>query len=201
MPRLDAWAGQVAVHADLCTAASGRRTSARPVCSPAMPMTMGDVVARRAHNQVMAHDLPGRLALAAHVLDREQEFLSVAADAEHCKQRDCRGLSVHAHPHHRPVQDEEGRAVAGGVTPVPGLQVGPTIRCVRLKTPLQTAQQQARSARPDCARHMSLSASCKPAIGGSDLADPPRVEPFSACSRARGRPVAIGPKEPDQSPP
>jgi hypothetical protein len=72
--RLDVWAGQVAVHADLCTAASGWRATARPVCSLAMPMTMGNVAARRPHNQVIAHDLPGRLALAAHVHDREQDF-------------------------------------------------------------------------------------------------------------------------------
>ncbi len=98
-----------------------------------------------------------------------RNLLPVAADAEHCGQRDRSGLSVHAHPHHRPVQDEAGRAVAGGVTPAPGLQDGPTIRRVRLTTPLPTAQHQTRSARPDCARHMSLSASWAPAIGAPTL--------------------------------
>ena len=98
-----------------------------------------------------------------------RNLLPVAADAEHCGQRDRSGLSVNAHPHHRPVQDEAGRAVAGGVTPAPGLQDGPTIRRVRLKTPLPTAQHQTRSARPDCARPMSLSASWAPAIGAPTL--------------------------------
>jgi hypothetical protein len=74
MPRLDAGAGQVAVHADLCTAAPGRRASARLGCSSTKPMTMGNAAARRPHNQVIAHDLPGRLALAANGLDREQEL-------------------------------------------------------------------------------------------------------------------------------
>ena len=98
-----------------------------------------------------------------------RNLLPVAADAEHCGQRDRSGLSVNAHPQHRPVQDEAGRAVAGGVTPAPGLQDGPTIRRVRLKTPLPTAQHQTRSARPDCARPMSLSASWAPAIGAPTL--------------------------------
>src|SRR4051794_8242769 len=49
---------------------------------------------------------PGRLALAAHVFDRQQHLLPIPAHAEHDKQRDRGRLAVKPHPHHRAVEDE-----------------------------------------------------------------------------------------------
>src|SRR3954451_23189632 len=61
---------------------------------------------------------PGRLALAAHVFDRQQHLLPILAHAEHDQQRDRGRLAVEPHPHHRAVEDEAddrlGRQVASG---------------------------------------------------------------------------------------
>src|SRR6202023_3570811 len=49
---------------------------------------------------------PGRLALPAHVLDRQQNFLAVLPDAQRHEKENRRGLLVEPHPHHCAVENE-----------------------------------------------------------------------------------------------
>src|SRR3954471_3266876 len=66
---------------------------------------------------------PGCLALPAHVLDREEHFLSIPAHAKHDKQRDRGRLAVEPHPHHCPVEDEADDRLGRQVAPGPGIPV------------------------------------------------------------------------------
>ena len=58
---------------------------------------------------------PGRFALSAHVLDRQQHFLAVLPDAQRHEKRNRRGLLVEPNAHHRAVENEpENRLVLQG---------------------------------------------------------------------------------------
>ena len=67
---------------------------------------------------------PGRLALPAHVLDREQHLLPVTADAKDHQERDRGGLAVEPDAHDRAVENEAHHILSGQRTPAPRLPVG-----------------------------------------------------------------------------
>jgi hypothetical protein len=57
-------------------------------------------------DQIIEERPPGRLALSAHVLDRQQNFLAVLPDDQRHEKRNRRGLLVEPHPHHCAVENE-----------------------------------------------------------------------------------------------
>jgi site-specific DNA recombinase len=74
-------------------------------------------------DQVVQHAAPCRLALAAHVFDRQQHLLPVPAHAEHDQQRDVCRLAVQAHPHDGAVQDQAHHVLPGEIALGPGIPV------------------------------------------------------------------------------
>ncbi len=78
--------------------------------------TIGDQELRRAQptsDEVIEDAAPRRLAFAAHVLDRQQHLLPVAAHAEHDEQRNGGRLAVEPDAHDRAVQDQAHHVLTG----------------------------------------------------------------------------------------
>src|SRR3954454_23332871 len=67
---------------------------------------------------------PRRLALAAHVLDRQQHLLAVGADAKDDQEGKAGGLPVEPDADDRAVEDQPHDRFGGEITTVPGLPVG-----------------------------------------------------------------------------
>ena len=76
-----------------------------------------------APDEIVEQRPPGRLALAAHVLDRQQHFLAVRAHAERDEQRDRGRLLVEPHAHDRAVEYEPHDRLFGERAGVPGVPV------------------------------------------------------------------------------
>src|SRR3954451_16704516 len=78
--------------------------------------------------QTTAHEIvqdrpPGCLALAAHVLDREEHLLPILAHAQHHEKRDRGRLAVEPHPHDGAVEDEADDRLGRQVAPGPGVPI------------------------------------------------------------------------------
>ena len=67
---------------------------------------------------------PRRLALAAHVPDREQDLLPVPAHADRREHRDRGGFPVKPRLHHRAIEDQAHDVFRGQAADAPGLPVG-----------------------------------------------------------------------------
>src|SRR5919202_349834 len=74
--------------------------------------------------EIVEQRAPSRLALPAHVLDREQDLLPVTADAKDHQERDRGGLAVEPDAHDRAVENEADNVLPGQRTPAPRLPVG-----------------------------------------------------------------------------
>lgn len=83
----------------------------------------------------------GGFALAAHVLDREQEFLAVGAHAERDEQGNGRRLFVEPHAHDRSVENEPEDRFLGERALVPDVSIALNLM--------------AQCGRPDYAQHDS----------------------------------------------
>src|SRR5215210_4529172 len=71
-----------------------------------------------ARRKVIEERAPGRLALAAHVLHRQQHLLPVLAHAQHHKKRDRGRLAVEATAYDGAVEDKANDRLSRQVAPV-----------------------------------------------------------------------------------
>ena len=76
-----------------------------------------------ASDQIVEQRPPRRLALAAHVLDRQQHLLAVGADAEDDQEGDAGGLPVEPDADDRAVEDQPHDRLGGEIATVPGVPV------------------------------------------------------------------------------
>src|SRR4029450_347114 len=76
-----------------------------------------------ASSEIVEQRPPGGLALAAHVLDRQQHLPAVGTAAEGHQERDVAGLAVEPDPDDRAVEDQPHDRLARKITAVPGLPV------------------------------------------------------------------------------
>ena len=76
-----------------------------------------------AADEVVEQCAPGRLALAAHALDRQQHLLAVGAHAERDEQRDRGCFSVEPDTRDRPVEDQPHDRLLGERARIPGVPV------------------------------------------------------------------------------
>ena len=74
-------------------------------------------------DEIVEHGAPSLGALAAHLLDRQKNFLTVLAHAENDEQRDGSGFAVEPHPHNGAVEDQPHDRLIGQRAGIP-----PTLR-------------------------------------------------------------------------
>ena len=74
--------------------------------------------------EIVEERSPRRLALAAHVPDRQQDLLPVPAHADRREHRDRRRLPVDPRLHHRAVEDQPDDVLVGEAARAPRLPVG-----------------------------------------------------------------------------
>ena len=99
-----------------------------------------------APDEIVEQRAPGRLALAAHALDRQQHFLAVAARRAPRAARS-RSLFCRADTRDRPVEDQPHDRLFGERARIPGVPVALRLRQTRLTTSLPTGPQTPRSTR------------------------------------------------------
>jgi hypothetical protein len=92
-----------------------------------------------ARGQIVEQRPPRRLALAAHVLDRQQHLLAIGADAEDDQEGDAGGLPVEPDADDLPSRISRKIGLAARSRPFQASQSLLTLRQVRLTTSLPTA--------------------------------------------------------------
>ena len=85
--------------------------------------TTSSGVRQSAPDEIVEQRAPGRLALPAHALDRQQHLLAVGAHAERDEQRDRGRLSVEPNARDRPVEDQPDDRLLGERARIPGIPV------------------------------------------------------------------------------